>query len=220
MGEFSSAALIDGLEAAIGSDCFAILCDGLTSDPTLLQAISAELIAGDNYSRKGFIPGSATYDEVQNRAELPAVSLSWTVDPSGSAISFDTIAIVGGTTSFANIEITGLDGVSNRFLITSNPFVDGDKVIVTAPVGGTAPPAVSALILTVDNADSSGFQLLDDSNAVVPVSGGVLPLVARNANGTIRYVEPLGSSQILPGNTKTYTLYLNHGESTANVTAA
>jgi hypothetical protein len=223
MGEFTSTALINGLTAAIGTNCFAILCDVATlgADPTMVQVIQAELAQGANYARKAFNLGTPTYDATQLRAEVPGVACTWAVSATDPTISFDTIVILANTTSLANQGVSGLDGVLNRFTLTgSNPFSNGDRVVVTAGVGGSVPTAAENEILTVTNSNSTSIQLLDEDNQIVPVTGAIMPLLIRNANGSVRYVASVGSQQILPGETKTFTLYLNQGKSTANVGAA
>lgn len=216
MGEFSITALTQALETVVPVSTIAVLCDSPVDGElsSLLQIIQAEE-AQTGYERKIFARSSVSFDATQNRAETSG-SVSWSVAADGLSLIFDTIALIEGTTTFQGQDVTAIDGATNRYTISSNSFNNGDRVVVAARIGGTVPTAATE-ILTIANRTSNSVQLVDSNNQVVPVSGGVLPLRLKNANGTLRYIEPLGSQQILPGDTKAILLQLNFGRSTANV---
>ncbi len=218
MGEFTGQVLEQALNTILGPDCYAILTD-LTSfpaKPTIAQVVSAELI-NPNYERKAFNYQPATWDNAQNRAELPGVSLMYSLNANGTPFSFDTLVIISGTTALSSVAVNSIDYPNDRLTIADNPFVNGDPVVLT---GGTIPLSLQGRLFVLSSTAAS-IQVTNSSNTPLDLSGLAAPIRVHNAKGEPVYIDTFpGGQQLLPGEAKTITEYVNLGRSNANVTAS
>jgi len=95
---FSEEVLFNGASAPNPSNFYAILCNTSTWDRTSSMAavIATELPAANGYTRQSYNPSTATYVTANQRAELPSVTVNWTI--TGSSVQWDAIAIVADAT--------------------------------------------------------------------------------------------------------------------------
>jgi hypothetical protein len=220
MGEFFGSSLEIGLEAMIGQDCRMILLDApsIASNPGIQEIINLELPETGAYSRKVITPPTATFDSGQDRAEVPGLAATFTVAADQPTLSFNAIALLADTSTWANKLVDSFDAATNRITIAAHGLSNGDLVSLTADTGGTVPTELIGLLLTVTSATTNNFQL-SDTDGIIDFGGtGVLPVRLHNCEGRLVYAEALSAQLILPGESRTITLFPTLGRSTANLT--
>ncbi|BAS55387.1 hypothetical protein NIES2135_53280 [Leptolyngbya boryana NIES-2135] len=220
MGEFFGSSLEIGLEAMIGQDCRMILLDApsIESNPGVQEIVNLERPETGAYSRKTIASPTATFDSGQDRAEVPGLSATFTVASNQPTLTFNAIALLADTSTWANKLIDSLNAAMNRITLSSHGLSDGDLVSLTADTGGTVPTELVGLLLTVTNATTNDFQLSDEDGVIDFGGTGILPVRVRNCQGRLVYAEQLSAQQILPGESRTITLFPTLGRSTANLT--
>lgn len=220
MGEFVGEALKVGLDAMLGTARFMILADAadLGTNPSVLTVVATEKAEAEAYSRKSLAVSASTYDATQLRSEVAGLSATYSVAADQLTLDYNTIVLLADATSWANQPIDSIDPATNRITIAAHGLSNGDKVSVTADIGGTVTTELQNAVFTVSNATTNDFQLSNGSGVVDFGGTGVLPLRIRNCSGRIVYIESLSAQQLLPGEARTITVFPSLGRSTANVT--
>jgi hypothetical protein len=195
----------------------------------MLDIISAELAQTNGYQRAAYSPGASSFDSGQNRQELPGTNAAFTAD--GGALQYDTAVIISGASATASRLVTTINDSSDRLEFAANPGLnDGDRVVITADIGGSVPSALldgssnPQLLYVVGSGDDGvtwWIQLaLTEGGTAITFSGGATPLRVRYANGKFDWYNTYGLTTIPDGTTDTLQVALNWGNGTADVNAA
>ncbi|MGL4619136.1 MAG: hypothetical protein ACRCZS_08770 [Chroococcidiopsis sp.] len=80
---------------------YLILTNGtvITDQSTIAQVAAAEISASNGYARMPYNPGAGTYDNTQNRYEMPPVTVSITA--TGAGLQYDTVILISNATAQA-----------------------------------------------------------------------------------------------------------------------
>lgn len=200
----------------------------LTDNSSMLAIVVAELAQANGYQRVAYGPGAGSYDSGQSRQELPGTNAPFTAD--GGALQYDTAVIISGAGATANKLVTTINDASNRLEFNSDPgLVDGDKVVITADIGGSVPGELldsgnPRLLFVVGSGNSEGLWWIQlattEGGTAIVFSAGLTPIRVRYANGRFDWLSFYDSTTIADGTTDTLQIALNWGSGTADVDAA
>ncbi|MBL1176806.1 hypothetical protein [Pantanalinema sp. GBBB05] len=209
---------------------YVLLTNGtvLTDNSSMLAIVTAELAQANGYQRVAYSPSASSYDSGQSRQELPGTNAAF--NASGGALQYDTAIVISSASATANKLVTTINDASDRLEFDSDPgLVDGDKVVITADIGGSVPSELldsgnPRLLFVVGSGNSGGtwwIQLaLTEGGTAIVFSGGSTPIRVRYANGRFDWLNIYGSTTIADGTTDTLQIALNWGSGTADVNAA
>lgn len=178
---------------------------GLTQDSTIASLLRYECIqASGGYAPAAFsyTNGSATYDTVNLRAQVPFFDAQFT--GVGSTYTFTHWAMIYGRGANANRVITAINTTTNVLTSVGHGLTDGDRVCITGTT--TQPGGVSATTVYFANsltADTFEIHTNVGLTSIVDItSAGTGTIHLRYANGAIGpYVAQSGT--VDPGQTVT-----------------
>lgn len=204
------------------------LTNGITinASTSMLEVITAELPQAFGYARAAYNPGASAYDSGQDREELSLVNCAFAAN--GAALQYDHAVLVSGASATASVLVTAINDASDRLEFDADPeLANGDKVVLTADMGGTVPAALldgssDPQILYVVNSGDDGstwwIQLaLTSGGSAITFTGGALPVRVRFANGVVRMSQGYGSTTIQDGLNETIQVAVNFGDGLADV---
>lgn len=191
-----------------------------TSSSSLIDIVVQELAEASNYTRKLCTPGIGTYDDLQRRYELPAISTTFSAQ--GGFLQYDRVVLISGGSSTAN-KVFAADPSTSRLTVGLHGLVRGDKVVPTADAGGNLPTGINPQVYYASSVDPNTVELYTDVALTTRVdftSAGSGTLRLRYANGNLELYGEVGSTTIADGQSQTIILNWNHGGGNVDVEAA
>lgn len=179
---------------------FMLLCSSAVSrSDTLISIIPNEVLPATGYIRQNMSFSAGAYDAIEQRYELPTITVNFTAV--GSDILWRSAIILNDASSPSSVPISAVDIATNRLSATAHSFVNSDRVLATVDAGGILfSPVTAGIFYYVKAVDANTIELYSDAlltSIVDLTTTGTAPYRLRNANGSIAYVLDMGATQTI-----------------------
>ena len=210
-------AMYRGTYGTTSTSNYYILTSGYTPNftSTAGDAIAAELLEKDGYSRELFAPSAPT--TTSGLSKFPDYTMAFTNGNTSSELTYNNVALIYGGSSRANSTVSAISTDAILTTTASNGISNNDRVLFT--VDGTGTGAANITLSTPGNvtlyyATSVGtggntLKIATSAGGSAITLGTAIDgsLIIHNANGVLDSYDPeVSTIQIAAGGTSTVTV--------------